>query len=366
MQTMSSSARATGARQYSWTRLRARPSRGAALVLIGVCAVALIALAAGGTRVRTLGLLGAPETAGAISNPAKLAASPVARVNAPPPASAMAGGAPVPLGAPAAAVGDAPAASTALSSTAIDASAAQTLDHMVIRTAQLGVEVSDMEATLGQVRAIAARGGGFVSASTTRLERVDDQDRTVADLTLQVRSDTADATMSDLRALGKVTTESSGSQDVTEEYVDLDANLRNLQASETAIVGLMNKATRIEDVLSLQRELTNIRSQIERIQGRKRYLERRTDMATITLALRLPAAESARAGASGAWNPLAVAARGFQASLALLRSVADAVIVALAFSWWLVPFAAGAVYLLLQRRRDGGARSAPTTLAADG
>ena len=72
-----------------------------------------------------------------------------------------------------------------------------------------------------------------------------------------------------------MTTEASGSQDVTEEYVDLGANLRNLQASESAILKLMDKATQIQDVLALQRELTNVRGQIERIQGRKTYLERR-------------------------------------------------------------------------------------------
>ena len=121
----------------------------------------------------------------------------------------------------------------------------------------------------------------------------------VADLTLQVRSDAADATVSDLRALGKVTTETSGSQDVTEEYVDLGSNLRNLQASETAILKLMDKATQIQDVLALQRELTNVRGQIERIQGRKTYLERRSDMATITLSLRLPARRGRRAVSGG-------------------------------------------------------------------
>ena len=55
----------------------------------------------------------------------------------------------------------------------------------------------------------------------------------------------------------------------------------------------MDKATQIQDVLSLQRELTNVRGQIERIQGRKRFLERRSDMATITLSLRLPPVEDA-------------------------------------------------------------------------
>ena len=113
----------------------------------------------------------------------------------------------------------------------------------------------------------------------------------------------------------------------------------------------MDRAQRIEDVVALQRELTNIRGQIERIQGRKRYLERRTDMATITLSLRLPPAESARPLGGSAWNPFALAARGWQASLAVLRGIADVLILVVSFSWWLVPLGVLAWYVWQQRRR---------------
>jgi uncharacterized protein DUF4349 len=277
------------------------------------------------------------------------------------PAPASAGG--VAVGAPAAAVAsDSAAQRSAVSgnsaSTTLPDTSAQVLDRMVIRTAQLTVEVPDMESALALARQIATRGGGFVSASNTHVERVNDQDRMVADLTLQVRSDAADSTLSDLRGLGKVTTETSGSQDVTEEYVDLTSNLRNLQASETAILKLMDKATQIQDVLALQRELTNVRGQIERIQGRKTYLERRSDMATITLSLRLPPLEATRS--TGGWDPIGVAARGWQASLAVLRGAAEAVIVVVAFSWWLIPFVALGGYVWLHRRRT----PAPVTPAA--
>ena len=238
---------------------------------------------------------------------------------------------------------------------------AQILNRMVIRTGQLAVEVPDIEQAIGQVRAIASRGGGFVSASNTHFEKVNDQERMLGDLTLQVRSDVVDATMSDLRALGKVTSENSGSQDVTEEYVDLESNLRNLQASETAILKLMDKATQIQDIVSLQRELTNIRAQIERIQGRKSYLEHRTDMATISIALRLPPVASTQAP-SGVWDPFAVAQRGWQASLAVLRGAAEAIIIVLAFSWWLVPFVALGAYAVLRRRRPVPAAAPAETL----
>jgi hypothetical protein len=241
---------------------------------------------------------------------------------------------------------------------AVADTSAQVLDRMVIRTAQLTVEVQDMESALTHARAIASQAGGFVSASNTRIERVDDQDRMVADLTLQVRSDSADSAMSDLRGLGKVTSETSGSQDVTDEYVDLDSNLRNLQASEAAILKLMDRATQISDVLSLQRELTNVRGQIERIQGRKTYLERRTDMATITLSLRLPPVAST-AVTGGAWDPVATALRGWQASLTVLRSLATFAIVAVAFGWWLVPIAAVGAYVWRRRHIPSSRTAAP-------
>jgi hypothetical protein len=326
-------------------RPRARlAAMGAVLVVLGGVACSALSTSAPSTPAESTSTnlkAGQPQVAGA------------------PPVPAAAGG--VAVGAPAAnvasdAAGPQRAAASAAAPNTLPDTSAQILDRMVLRTAQLTVQVTDMESALAQARQIATRGGGFLSASNTHVERVNDQDRMVADLTLQVRSDAADSALSELRGLGKVTTETSGSQDVTEEYVDLTSNLRNLQASESAILKLMDKASQIQDVLALQRELTNVRGQIERIQGRKTYLERRSDMATITLALRLPPLDAPRV--AGGWDPFGVAARGWQASLALLRGVAEALIVVVAFSWWLVPFIALAAYVLLRRRR------APATATA--
>jgi hypothetical protein len=340
-------------------RLFGSPAGRARLAACGV----VVVLGAVACSAANLGAPTAPapaQPAGAVSVKAAQPGSAAPPAAAP---AALASGAQAQAGAPAAASDAARAASAgesaASGSTVTDASMAQSLDRMVIRTAQLTVEVANMEEALAQARQIASRSGGIVSASNTHLERVNDQDRMVADLTLQVRSEAADSAMSDLRALGKVTTEASGSQDVTEEYVDLGSNLRNLQASESAILKLMDKATQIQDVLQLQRELTNVRGQIERIQGRKTYLERRSDMATITLSLRLPPPPTAAPPFNGAWDPAGVAQRGWQASLTLLRGIADLVIVAVAFSWWLVPFVAAAAYVWLHRRRPTTAAPTP-------
>lgn len=225
-------------------------------------------------------------------------------------------------------------------------------DRMVIRTAALSLWVENVEAALARVREIAGAGNGFVSASTTRLERAGDQERMVANVTIQVRAEAFDATVQALRQIAiKVEGEQGTSQDITQEYVDLDSSLRNLLAAEAAIIGLMDKAQRMEDVLTLHRELTNLRGQIERIQGRKRFLERRSEMATITVTLRLPPVENGRPVVRGkTWSPLGATQRGWEASLVLLRGAADVGLAVLAFSWWLVPPAALGLYWWRLRR----------------
>ncbi len=333
-----------------------RPSRR----LVAVIGLLALASAIACSAVHPLAPAGAPA---ATTAPGALSARASSQSgSAPGSTAATAGGASTSTGAAQAPIpGVSPAAQS--SDTLVADSSAQILDRMVIRTAQLTVEVQDMESALAKAREIASSAGGFVSASNTHSENADNQDRMVADLTLQVRSDSADSAISQLRALGKVTAENTGSQDVTEDYVDLDSNLRNLQATESAILKLMDKATQIQDVLSLQRELTTVRGQIERIQGRKTYLERRTDMATITLSLRLPLVAPSQPLTS-AWDPLGAAQRGWQASLTVLRGVTEVVIVVLAFSWWLLPFlAAAGAYVLLHRRRPTTITPAPTQSA---
>ncbi len=230
------------------------------------------------------------------------------------------------------------------------------LTRMVIRSAKLSLQVKDVESALAQVRQIADVNGGYVTASHTSLVKDGDAERVVADVTIAVRSDTFDRAVQSVRAIAsKVESEDGATQDVTEEYVDLDANLRNLQASESALIKLTGKADRLEDVLTLQRELANVRGQIERLEGRKRYLEHQTTMSTISVNLHLPPIAT-----TPVWNPVATFERGWQASRAALETLADVLISVLAFGWWLILLVAGGV--ALYRRTRPPSRSAPPAL----
>lgn len=296
-----------------------------------------------------------------------MACAPVARPAAPEAGSSVLAARPAATTAPAAArpaAAQRSAAPPAADAGAANASEASQVsvpwDRMVIRTARLALQVEDVEASIERVREIARVNGGYVGTSNTSFERLGTQERMVADMTLQVRTEVLDTAIAALRRLAtKVETEAVTSQDVTEEYVDLESSLRNLKAAEEGIRRLIDRTTRIEEVLSLQRELTNVRAQIERIEGRKRFLERRTEMATVTVSLRLPPPEVKPVGPLAAWDPVAQAGRGWEGSLVVLRGIADTLILVVSFGWWLLPLAALAVFVVRSRRP----RSAPPVAA---
>ncbi len=175
------------------------------------------------------------------------------------------------------------------------------LDRMIIRTFTLTLGVGDVQEAYRLVERIALEQGGVVAASQIR----QDGDRTMATMTVRVPANAANVqlTLDRLRGVAaRVIDEQAQGQDVTEEHVDLESRLRNLRASEDSLLALLSKAQRVEDLLQVQRELTNVRGQIEQIQGRKQALERRSEMATINLQMR----EQATFGRDG-WRPDTIA-----------------------------------------------------------
>lgn len=234
---------------------------------------------------------------------------------------------------------------------------------MVIKNAKLVLQVQNVETALTRVREIADAYGGYVSGSSTSYESEppdatpvtrDESGRMVAAITIAVRADDYDRAMNDLRGLAtKVESEESTSQDVTDEYVDLDSELQNLRASQDALIKLMNKATQLQDVLTLQQQLSTVQGQIQRIEGRERLLKHETAVSMISINLHLPPVTPAKptpiVQTEPAWSPVATFERGWAASLLLLQGVANVVILTVSFLWWLVPIAL--VGYVIYRRR---------------
>jgi len=181
--------------------------------------------------------------------------------------------------------------------------------------------------------------------------QVNVKEKQTGSVTIKVPAKSYTETMSRLRRLAsKVKEERADAKDVTEEFTDLQAQVRNLEAVEEQYQSFMKKANTIDEVLKVQQKLTEVRGQIERLKGRMGYLERQSDMATIT-AILLP--EAVEKPQDTAWRPFKVAREAWEASLRVLEVLATIVITVGVFSIWAVPLLALAAYLMrvfLRRR----------------
>ena len=156
------------------------------------------------------------------------------------------------------------------------------VERMVIKTANMALVVEDVTTSLQQITNLAAVNGGYVINSDIR----EDQSRLYASISFRVDAAKFNDTLQSLRNLAvDVRSESTSGQDVTEEYVDLDAQLRNLETSVEQLLELKKKAGTVADLLEVQRELTNTEGQINQIKGRMQYLEQSSDLSSIYASL---------------------------------------------------------------------------------
>jgi hypothetical protein len=232
-----------------------------------------------------------------------------------------------------------------------DPAALGDFDRKVVKTADLGIRSEEVRRSAARAKQVAASFGGSVLSS--QVYRSDDS--VTADLVLSVPSEEFETVLDELRDLGEeVTTDSVSGQDVTEEYVDLKSRERNLLAAEESLLRLYDRAEDVEDALSIQRELTGVRGEIELVQGRIKYLDQRTAYSQITLGIQPvkgPPPEPS-------WDPGGVVARAWDASLGILQAIATAILSAVVFGWWLAPVLVGG--FVWWRRRNRGSTPAAT------
>ena len=215
----------------------------------------------------------------------------------------------------------------------------------IVKTADLGLRSEDVRGETARAQQVASRfGGTIVSSQTYRADNA-----VYADLVLSVPSDRFEEALDDLRGLGEeVTTDTISGQDVTEEYVDLQSREPNLLAAEQSLLDLYNRAGDVQDALSIQRELTAIRGQIEQVQGRMQYLKQSSDMSQISLSIQ-PVATPPKPPAT--WDPALVVAKAWTASLAVLQALSTAILSTLVFGWWFIPLLALGAWWLSRRLR---------------
>lgn len=153
----------------------------------------------------------------------------------------------------------------------------------VIKTGALSITVKSTADTVSAMTGLATSYGGFVQSSN---QWVQSDDTTAATVTIRVDSVSFEDAVTALKGLATVVrSETVSGQDVTEEYVDLQSRVKNLQAEEAQYLTILAKATTVEDLLKVSDYLSRVRGEIEEIQGRLKYLNNRTDYATITVSV---------------------------------------------------------------------------------
>jgi hypothetical protein len=157
---------------------------------------------------------------------------------------------------------------------------------MVIRNGQASVEVDKLDPAIVKLRQLAAQLGGYIANSS--MSGGKDQIRS-AMLELKVPAQRFDQALNGLATLGKIESVNATAEDVGEEYVDITARVNNAHRLEDRLIALLATRTgKLQDVLSVERELARVREEIERYEGRLRFLKSRVATSTLSVSIHEP------------------------------------------------------------------------------
>jgi len=171
------------------------------------------------------------------------------------------------------------------------ASSAEAADRKIIRNANLTMEVNSTTEAQQRVTSIAESHGGFVVTSESKQREDADPAKRTLDIKLVVRIPATQfgVALDEIRKLANnLREENVTGQDVTEEFIDLEARIKTQRALELQFLEIMKQARKVEDALEVQRQIADVRTDIEKLEGRKRFLENRASLSTITINIEAP------------------------------------------------------------------------------
>jgi hypothetical protein len=171
-------------------------------------------------------------------------------------------------------------------------SMAEALNRKIIRNAELYLEIRDPAEGQRKITSIAESLGGFVVTSESKQSDTQDPTKKELEVNLVVRIPALqyNSALEQIRAVSnRVIQEKTSGQDVTEDFIDLEARIKTQKALEVQFLEIMKQANKVGDALEIQRQIAEVRTEIEKLEGRKRFLENRASLSTITVNLRTPA-----------------------------------------------------------------------------
>lgn len=159
------------------------------------------------------------------------------------------------------------------------------IDTKIIKTADLTLEVRDVPGTVDALKALAIAQGGYLSSTNIQNNYNNQLSGTV---TIRIPESGFDDAIAGAKALGTVKSISTSGQDVTEEYVDLQAQKTSYTNQLAQYNAIMKQSTTVEDIIKVQEQIDQVQTQLDQLNGRLNYLNNRIDLATITVYLQEP------------------------------------------------------------------------------
>lgn len=198
-------------------------------------------------------------------------------------------------------------------------------DRMVIRNANLTLVVEDPTASVDTISKLAEEMGGFVVSSYLYQTAYGSGDLTTTQgtLTIRVPAERLDEVLEAVKSTAiDVRSENISGEDITQQYVDLQSRLRNLEAAEAQLQEIMGSATRTEDVMMVYNQLVQVRGEIESVKGQMQYFEQSAKLSAVTMEL-IPDAAAQPLQIAG-WRPEGTAKAAVEALVRALQFLADA------------------------------------------
>ncbi len=197
----------------------------------------------------------------------------------------------------------------------------QLTQRKIIRNGALSLLVKKTEEAVRSIQVLANNLGGFINESRVYETSGGSKSGTI---TIRIPADRFDEATTEIKKLAiKVESETTSAQDVTEKFVDLEAQLKSAQAQEAQYLEILKRAVTVEEVLKVQQKLGETRSTIEKIQGQIQFLSRQVEMSTISVSL---TSEADITVLGIRWRPLFVLKQSFRNMLKGLAGYIDAVI----------------------------------------
>ncbi|KKS37057.1 MAG: hypothetical protein UV01_C0014G0002 [Parcubacteria group bacterium GW2011_GWA2_42_14] len=188
----------------------------------------------------------------------------------------------------------------------------------IIKNGSLSIFVKKVDEAVSNIHEIATRLSGFVASS-----QIYDSSGGVksGSITVRVPASNFDSVLTEIKKIAvRVDKESVNAQDVTEQYIDLESQLRNLRAEEVQYLEIMKRAYTVQDTLNVAQRLSDVRGRIERIQGQLQYLSQQIDMSTISVTINADA-DIKIFGIQ--WRPIFVVKQSFRGMLEEITGYID-------------------------------------------